>query len=222
MEYVAIIGDIIASKEIQERGDIQEKLRYILNQINEIYDNDISANFIITLGDEFQGLLKDNRNLLDIIKYIQKMMYPVRLRFGIGIGEISTKIFHEAALGADGPAYYAARNAMEELREQERKFRKQAADIYISRYNTICFEIKEINTILSLIKVIESKWSDAQRYTIWDMEENGDSQEACAKRMYTTQSTIARRLAEGNYITYERAKRTLEEALSRLGAEKHD
>lgn len=222
MEYVAIIGDIIASKEIQERGDIQEKLHYILNQINEIYDNDISAKFIITLGDEFQGLLKDNRNLLDIIKYIQKMMHPVRLRFGIGIGEISTQIFHEAALGADGPAYYAARDAMEELREQERKFRKQAADIYISRYNTISFEIKEINTILSLIKVIENKWSDAQRYTIWDMEENGDSQEACAKRMNTTQSTIARRLAEGNYITYERAKRTLEEALSRLGAEKHD
>lgn len=223
MEYVAIIGDIIASKEVQERGHIQEKLRYVLNQINSMYIDNISAKFIITLGDEFQGLLKDGRNLLDIIKYIQREMYPVRLRFGIGIGEISTEIFHEAALGADGPAYYAARDAMEELREQERKFRKQAADIYISKYNAVCLEMKEINTMLSLIKVIENKWSDAQRYTIWDMEENGDSQETCAKRMNTTQSTVARRLADGNFITYQRAKTTLKEALSRLGeTEKHD
>lgn len=55
-------------------------------------------------------------------------MYPVRLRFGIGFGEISTNIFCEAAIGTDGPAYYEARKMIEKLHKQEKKLKKQAAD----------------------------------------------------------------------------------------------
>ena len=43
-------------------------------------------------------------------------------------------INHEAAIGADGPAFYAAREMIEFLREQEKKLKKQAADIQISVY----------------------------------------------------------------------------------------
>ncbi|MBD5459081.1 MAG: hypothetical protein HDR27_10995 [Lachnospiraceae bacterium] len=207
MKYIAIIGDIKESKKIDDRNMVQEKLNHILNHINKMYSPDISAKFIITLGDEFQGLLGVNDHLFDIIKYIQREMYPVKLRFGIGIGEIYTDIFYEAAIGADGPAYYAARETIEELREQEKRLKKQAADIQISVYNTESFAITQINTVLALMKIIEDGWSDKQRYTIWDMAQNGGSQEECAKRMNTTQSTVARRLADGNYITYERAKK---------------
>ena len=217
MKYIAIIGDIKESKKIDDRNMVQEKLNHILNHINKMYSPDISAKFIITLGDEFQGLLGVNDHLFDIIKYIQREMYPVKLRFGIGIGEIYTDIFYEAAIGADGPAYYAARETIEELREQEKRLKKQAADIQISVYNTESFAITQINTVLALMKIIEDGWSDKQRYTIWDMAQNGGSQEECAKRMNTTQSTVARRLADGNYITYERAKKTVDEALKRIG-----
>lgn len=222
MEYIAIIGDIKGSKKIENRNLVQEKLNHILKQINEIYDFDISAKFTITLGDEFQGLLSKAAHLIDIVKYIQREMYPVELRFGIGIGKISTEIFHEAAIGADGPAYYAARLTIEELREQEKRLRKQAADIQISIYNIKCFEITEINMMLLFMKIIEEGWSDKQRYTIWDMEQNGGSQKQCAERMGTTQSTVARRLAEGNYVTYQRVKQTADEALRRLGEVAYD
>lgn len=222
MNYIAIIGDIKGSKEIKNRGWIQEKLNTVLNHVNETYYADISAKFVITLGDEFQGLLKSKEHLLDIVKYIQREMYPVRLRFGIGLGEISTNIFYEAAIGADGPAYYAARKMIEQLREQEKKLKKQAADIQISIHDTENFEIAEINIILALMKIIEDGWSEKQRFTIWDMAQNGGSQEECAKRMATTQSTVARRLADGNYLTYERAGRTVAEALRRLGEIQND
>lgn len=222
MVYTAVIGDIKDSKKILNRGQIQEKLNIVLKQVNEIYDTDISAKFIITLGDEFQGLLKNNRHLLDIIKYIQREMYPVLLRFGIGIGQITTDIFQEAAIGADGPAYYAAREMIEHLREQEKKMKKQAADIQISIYGTESFEITEINTILALMKLIEDGWSEKQRFTIWDMSQNGGSQEECARRINTTQPTIARRLAEGNYLTYERARKVADDALKRLGEVQND
>lgn len=47
---------------------------------------------MITLGDEFQGLLNNPAYAIEIVKYIQRELYPVKLRFGIGIGEISTEI----------------------------------------------------------------------------------------------------------------------------------
>ncbi|MCI9151142.1 MAG: hypothetical protein HFI42_11725 [Lachnospiraceae bacterium] len=216
MNYVAIIGDIKGSKQISNRSQIQKKLGHVLKDVNETYKADISAKFIITLGDEFQGLLGRSKYVFDIIKFIQKEMYPVRLRFGVGIGEISTDVFSEAALGADGPAYYAARKMMEQLREQEKKLKKQAADIQISIYNTDNFEVAELNMILLLMKTIEDRWSDKQRFTVLDMEQNGGSQEECAKRMDTSQSTVARRLADGNYLIYQHAKKVINEALRRL------
>ena len=47
------------------------KLKKILDNVNSIYNNDISAKFLITLGDEFQGLLEITAPILEIIKYIQ-------------------------------------------------------------------------------------------------------------------------------------------------------
>lgn len=134
MQYYAIIGDIKRFKKIENRCEIQEKLKKILDNVNSIYNNDISAKFLITLGDEFQGLLEITAPILEIIKYIQREIYPIKLRFGVGIGNVSTLINHEAAIGADGPAFYAAREMIEFLREQEKKLKKQAADIQISVY----------------------------------------------------------------------------------------
>ena len=216
MNYVAVIGDVKESKKINERFMVQEKLSQVLKHVNEKYEYDISAKFIITLGDEFQGLLENSKHLLDIIQYIQREMYPIKLRFGVGIGEIHTNILPEAAIGADGPAYYAARKTIEELREQEKKLKKQAPDVQVSVYKQERFEVAEINIILTFMKLTEESWSEKQRYTIWDMLLNGGSQEECARRLDTTQSTVARRLAEGNMVTYCKAKDTVDEALNRL------
>ena len=222
MKYIAMIGDIKDSKNLENRSQTQKKLNNILKHMNKIYHEDISAKFTITLGDEFQGLLKKSDHILDIIKYIQNEMYPVKFRFGIGIGDINTNIIHNAAIGADGPAYYAARQMIEDIHDQEKKLKRQAADIQISLYNTQYFEMTQINTILALIKTIEEGWSEKHRFTIWDMAQNGGSQKECAKRMNTTQSTVARRLADGNYIIYERALNTVTEALKQLGEKLDD
>ena len=213
--YYAIIGDIKESKKLENRGEIQEKLKNTLRSINTLYCEDIAAKFLITLGDEFQGLLKEATNLLEIIKYIQREMYPIEMRFGVGIGEMHTEIDSKAAIGADGPAFYAARNVITEIHKQEKKVKKQAADIQMEFYEKNYFEITEINTIL-LLKTIEDGWNEKQRYTIWDMIRYQESQGMCARRQNTTQSTVARRLSEGKYLVYNNAMATINEAILRL------
>lgn len=143
-------------------------------------------------------------------------MYPIRVRFGVGVGEISTKIDKKAAIGADGSTFYAARDMIGFLHEQEKQLKNQSADIQISFYDQASFDRIQINTMLSLVKVIEDSWTEKQRYTIWDMMINRGSQEMCAQRMGTTQSTIARRLSDGKYIIYEKSLKTIGEAINRL------
>ena len=217
MIYYAIIGDVKDSRTLPNRNDVQEKLKKVLLDINRIYNKDIAADFLITLGDEFQGLMLKSNNIIKIVKHIQRELHPIQIRFGIGIGEISTKINKKAAIGADGPAFYAARNVITIIHELEKKIKIQAPDIQISLYTEKnIFEIKEINTLLSLIKAIEDSWTEKQRYTVWDMMINHGSQNECALRMNTSQSTVARRLSDGKYIVYVNAINTAEEAISRL------
>ena len=42
----------------------------------------------------------------------------------------------------------------------------------------------------------------------------------CAERMDITQSTVARRLADGKYIIYQRTMEVIDEAIRRLGNKK--
>ena len=80
--YIAIIGDIKNSKKIVDRGAFQEHLKKILDNINLKYSDCIASKFTITLGDEFQGLLTTGNNIMEIIQYIKKEIYPVKIRFG--------------------------------------------------------------------------------------------------------------------------------------------
>ena len=105
-EYAVIIGDIVNSRAMDNRGEVQKRFRTVLSDINTKYKAYISAEFKITLGDEFQGLLSDRRNIFRIIMEIEDLMQPVRFRFGIGIGTIDTDINYGDSSEIDGPAYH--------------------------------------------------------------------------------------------------------------------
>lgn len=203
--YIAIIGDIKKSKTLIDRKLVQEKLKSILNHINQNYAEDISAKFMITLGDEFQGLLCNGKNVWNIITEIQRRMYPVEIRFGIGIGEIATDINAEMAIGADGPGYYKARSAVEFLKKKELKNKEQASNVRIEMEEDKNSAADMLNTIFSLLTVIQNGWTDRQRETIWEYEKYDDGQKKCAERMGITQSSVQRNLHNGNYYAYRDA-----------------
>jgi len=45
--------------------------------------------------------------------------FPHPIRFGLGLGEIVTDINREQSIGADGPAYWRARAAIEAIHEKD-------------------------------------------------------------------------------------------------------
>ncbi|HBL83654.1 MAG: hypothetical protein A2Y17_09060 [Clostridiales bacterium GWF2_38_85] len=203
--YIAIIGDIINSKKIDERNRIQEKLKKILNEINYNYPNNIVSNFMITLGDEFQGLLTLGSEIFRIISFIEMEMHPIKIRFGIGIGEITTEINRDFPLGSDGPAYYNARDMIYELKKLERKYESYNANIMIKSdiYNSETIEL--INSILTLCTTIKGKWTERQYEIIKCYLENDENQHLAAQSLAINQSSVNKSLNNSGFYNYWKA-----------------
>jgi hypothetical protein len=214
--HIAIIGDIKGSKNIKDRSNVQEKLRTTLQEINHMYASDIASKFMITLGDEFQGLLSFGVNTMKILSEIEQSMYPVKIRFGIGIGEITTKINPDMAIGADGPGYYKARSAIEYLKENEKRKQINVSDTRIDIEGENHETTMMLNTILSLLTIIKSSWSERQREIIWDIMKTQDSQVNVAKRFNIQQPTVQKMLASGKYYAYKEAIDTIGKALEEI------
>lgn len=211
--FVAVIGDMKDSRHLENRKEVQVRLQGILDRLNEKYKDEIVSRFLITLGDEFQGLLSSGKYILDMVNEIRMAMHPVRLRFGIGFGQITTDIRTEMALGADGPGYYRAREAVELLKEREKKKRSVLAELCLKMDETHRDKEILLNTVFDLMYVVESGWTDRQREVIWDMLLHGDGQQNTASRLDITQSTVQKTLAAGSYYTYESALKNASEIL---------
>ena len=208
--FVAIIGDIRNSRNIDDRKKIQNQLKIVLENINAKYQKDIASKFVITLGDEFQGVLVNSRQILKIIEEIKMQLFPVELRFGIGIGKITTDMDTEMALGADGPGYYNARNAIDKLKENEKRNKTVLSDLRIDiDFNDA--RVNLINTIFELIKTIETNWTG-----IWDMRKHQDGQIKVAERLGIEQPTVQKALAKAKYYVYVKTMQMVEDTLEEM------
>lgn len=214
--YIAIIGDIIHSKEIEDRRTVQKQLKELLDEVNIEFSKDITSKFTITLGDEFQGLLSNGMNVMRIIQLIEQRMYPIRIRFGIGIGSITTDIDANMAIGADGPGYYKARDAIEYLKKQEKKRMISSSDVRFEVDSDNQGTTILLNTIADLMFTIKSSWSKRQRQVIWDLLIHQDSQKEVANRLKIAQPTVNKILTAGNYYVYKQALDTIGMAMEEI------
>lgn len=101
MKKLALIGDLVESRNVGDRKKSQTKLKRKLTSINE-KNRSLLSPLTITLGDEFQGLYKNADEIFFNIYDILLAIYPVKVRFSLGVGEISTVINKENAIGMDG------------------------------------------------------------------------------------------------------------------------
>ncbi len=214
--FAAVRGYIKDTRKLENRKEVQKRLQKVLDRLNRKYEEDIVSSYLITLGDEFQGLLCSGKNILNMINEIKMEMYPVRLRFGIGFGTITTDIRREMALGADGPGYYRAREAVEVLKEREKKNRPVPADLCLKMEEEDRDKEVLLNTVFDLLYVVEEGWTERQREIIWDMLVYGDGQQNTAARLSISQPTVQKALAAGSYYTYENALKNAAEILGEI------
>ncbi len=211
--YIAIIGDIVDSKKVNDRGEFQKKFKALLEKINQKYAKNISSKFMITLGDEFQGLLGNSENLFEIIFEIEKEIKPVKIRFGVGIGQIHTEISHDFPLGADGPAYHYARKMVERLKSSEGKYKNSPNNILIATSNNECDSL--IDSVLELSFAIKSKWTARQAEIIEKYKENNENQYKVAEQLKISQSTVNKAIKSSLFYQYNNGINSIKQYLQK-------
>lgn len=116
MKKLIVIGDLVSSRKIANRDTVQKNLNAILKELNKT-NNSILSPYTITLGDEFQGVLEKSSGVFPDFIAIMLNLYPVKIRFSLGIGSISTSINREMAIGMDGEAFHYGREGIEEIKK---------------------------------------------------------------------------------------------------------
>lgn len=220
--YVAIIGDIIESKKILDRKNTQQKLKKVLSDININYAEDIASKFTIALGDEFQGLLKNRNSIVKIMTEIEMAMIPVEIRFGIGIGDISTDISLNNSLEIDGSAYHRAREMIKEVEGKKTKYSKPRSNIMLSSGENSQEIDKLLNSIFSVCTALKSKWTDRQKEIIFAYLSNGENQYKTAYALHIGQPSVNKALNNAQFYSYKAAIDSVDAFLSKTGGTAND
>ena len=204
--YLALIADVIDSKMVQERFDLQKQLEKTLQTMNELFGEFLASNFTLTLGDEFQGLLKVDAPVFQIIDTLRSELTPTQLRFGIGLGEIVTDIDPLQSIGADGPVYWNARAAINLVHQKNDYGNTQ---IYFS-----CGKEKQdffVNALIASGEAIRSGWRGSQEEILLDLlkrcvySENF-SQQDLAQSLAINPSALSKRLKSSSIRVYLRGR----------------
>ena len=204
--YLALIADVIDSKMVQERFDLQKQVEKTLQTMNELFGEFIASNFTLTLGDEFQGLLKVDAPVFQIIDTLRSELTPTQLRFGIGLGEIVTDIDPLQSIGADGPAYWNARAAINLVHQKNDYGNTQ---IYFSSGK----EKQDffVNALIASGEAIRSGWRGSQEEILLDLlkrcvySENF-SQQDLAQSLAINPSALSKRLKSSSIRVYLRGR----------------
>lgn len=165
---LVLIADIEGSREIEgkEREELQQNLEDILEELNERGGGVISP-YTVTLGDEFQAVFEKADTVFVHMLKIMAAMHPIKVRFSLSVGEISTPINTEQAIGMDGPAFHKARERIDKLKESGFLF-------HICTEDDEDLTLKIINNSLQLLSKQIRSWNKKRIIILHMLKEGHD------------------------------------------------
>ncbi|MDT3360333.1 MAG: SatD family protein [Spirochaetota bacterium] len=161
MQYYALVGDIRQSRQASDRKALQELLLETLKALNNRYSQHMAALLMGNAGDAFQGLFLPTAPILQICDGIRYgLSVQSGIRIGLGFGAIETAIDPKQSILADGPAFWNARAALQQVQQE---------DYYGTRTLAFCLKDKHlesvkrlVNQVLVLHDQVSSKWKNTQ------------------------------------------------------------
>lgn len=198
--YIAVTGDLIKSRRLPARAQVQRRLKSILNKINKKFR--VVVPFSLIRGDEFQGLIDDLLTAYEIAREIERLLYPVKTRLGIGAGVLSTDIGKTTA-EMDGECFHRSREALN-------KTKKEGGDIVFKTDNAFLDE--SVNAILFLIHSIKKDWKEIHYRRVQEYEKMG-SIEKMTRREETSYQAIWKTLKKAKYEAVKRGEETVKTLL---------
>lgn len=116
---VTLIGDMVGSRDLPDRAGVQRRLAETLDEVTALLEP--AQRLETTVGDEFQGAFHDVGTATLAALLVRLALLPeVDVRCGLGHGEVTVHDAVRSPLLQDGPGWWAARAALEELARPRR------------------------------------------------------------------------------------------------------
>lgn len=191
--YIAIIADMVRSRDLPSarRAILQRRFVRLTDRLNHDYRRLVAAKFVVTLGDEFQGLLNSAAVIPDLVWHFEQYFAERDLRLGIGFGTLTTPL-QKIAINIDGPALHAARFAVDAAR------RSKALGGVFRGFGQLDETLDGLARVLWFHR---SRWTLSQR-KIANLLRQGLSQTQAARKLRVTPQVISKQLLAAGWVQY--------------------
>lgn len=121
-KYYILMADIIDSSHMDSKS-IMNSFKNIVNRINRHYRKSIISPMTITLGDEFQCIVKSLADGINIIIRIEELNIELKsgfkLRYVLNYGDIDTNINNKIAYEMLGPGLKETRQLLNNMKKMD-------------------------------------------------------------------------------------------------------
>ena len=181
-DYYVVTADIVGSRKHANAAALAEKG---LAALNARYGPLLAAPFTLYRGDEIQGALAGTADIVRLLRHLRFVLPGLKLRAGVGRGNITTGLDQEYAWQMDGSAFHRSRAALENV-----ACRREASTCFAAGDEPDRWAV--VNTLHSLIDTIENRWSAKQWQAVDAYERSGTYEAASAKLGISPQSVAKR------------------------------
>ncbi|MEL7567063.1 MAG: SatD family protein [Dehalobacterium sp.] len=244
MELFGVINmDIVNSRRIKERELLQNQLMAYIEMMNDKYQDKLLATPIrITLGDEWQIVLRRPAECYNIIHEFQRFLWEkgIEVYTGFSIGPVSTDVLMDNRM-MDGPVFILAREALHISKKNSKTHSKPtfskrnrvffhdggytgyaveeaaaALDPDDNRHH-ISHELplgKIINLIIENNEILKAKMSPKQKET-YIKYFNAESYRKLSKELNESTSSISQKMNIAEYFTIQRNHKMVSQLLEK-------
>jgi hypothetical protein len=212
--FVAVLGDVVASRRHPDRERRLAAIEGALGLANRRVR--ATQPLTPTIGDEFQGLYGDIVSALDATLVVRlALLGEVDVRFGIGSGELLGYEAARAPFEQDGPAWWAAREAVDMVRdlEQRRERPHGLRTRWIEEGADASAPVAAVNAFLhcrdELIAAMDPRDADTLLGLLID-----EPLTSIAKRLGVSVSAVSQRAIRGGLYAIRQAHEELREAVA--------
>ena len=204
MYAIVLLGDVVRSRNVNDREEFQQQLTTALSTVNERYERNLRTDIALLKGvDELGGVVEEIPPVYGIITEIFDRIRPHSIRFAFVRGDIDIGEDQGTVSEMDGPAFHRADELLDRVESEGLWFDMRVGNERLERALA-----DEINLLLRLRHdMTEREFEVVRTYERFEM------QARAAQELGVTQQTVSATLSRSSWRMGRTIERRLKENL---------
>lgn len=204
-----VIGDVIGSREVENRTALSEQLDDGLERVNDELADRLVAPFATLKGvDEIGGVLETLDGAYRAVRLLTEAIHPTTMRVAIVHGAVDVGGDTDDVAEMDGPAFHDADDALERLGERERL-------VALSVEGAQSWQVDLIEAQMELLSMWKERWTARQAEVVRTYRD-AVTMGAAADWLGVSVQSVSKTLKRARAATIIEIEVTLETALGHL------